>query len=263
MIQECCPDSCLNHSGIRQAAMNYSVLTEERVLRDSGLNAIRGEMMYLLVNKKGGVGKSTLAATLAVYLHDLGRSVAVVDADEQLHTLRALAEAEPNITVGAQSDPDQIPGAIRHLQETHDDIVADAPARLGDETRALMVMADVAIFPLEATLKSLRSTQESIKVLDYARHITGGRPHEAWLVLNKVKKQTRIYREIESLAPKLGLKVASTALRDLQAYPEADQQGTVVTRMSSDSPTIKKAQEDVNSLFAEIIGTRLKKAANE
>ena len=45
--------------------------------------------MYLLVNKKGGVGKSTLATALAVYLFDLGRHVAVIDADEQLHTAKA------------------------------------------------------------------------------------------------------------------------------------------------------------------------------
>jgi chromosome partitioning protein len=219
-------------------------------------------MVYLLVNKKGGVGKSTLATALAVYLFDLGHNVAVLDADEQLHTARALREAEPRIPVVAQFETNQIPQTIQRLVSRHDDVVADAPAKLEDETRALMVMADVAIFPMEPTIKSLQSTQESVHVLEYARAVTGGRPRDAWLVLNKAKTRTRIFREIETLAPKLGLTVARSVVRDLQAFPEADQQGTVVTRMSSELPTIRKAQEDIAALFGEIVFVEQKEVAN-
>jgi chromosome partitioning protein len=210
-------------------------------------------MMYLLVNKKGGVGKSTLATALAVFLHDLGRRCAVVDADEQLHTARALREAEPRLHVVAQFETNKIPQTIQSLVAQFDDVVADAPAKLEDETRALMVMADVAIFPMEPTVKSLQSTKESVQVLEYARAVTGGRPRDAWLVLNKAKTRTRIFREIEVLAPRLGLRVASSVVRDLQAFPEADQQGTVVTRMKGDTPTIQKAQADIAAVFGEIV----------
>jgi chromosome partitioning protein len=219
-------------------------------------------MVYLLINKKGGVGKSTLAASLAVYLYDLGRSIAVLDADEQLHTANALREAEPAIQVAAQFDTNQIPQTIQRLVATHDDVVADAPAKLEDETRALMVMADVAIFPMEPTIKSLHSTRESVVVLEYARAITGGRPRHAWLVLNKAKTRTRIFREIETLAPQLGLRVTQSVVRDLQAFPEADQQGTVVTRMHSELPTIRKAKEDILSVFGEIVVTQQLEVAN-
>lgn len=230
---------------------------------DSGIRAIPFLMMYLLANEKGGVGKSTLATSLAIYLHDLGRRVAVLDTDKQMHTARAVAEAEPTIKVGTLFDANQIPKTIRQLAKEYDDIVADAPAKLEDEARALMVMADVAIFPMEPTIKCLRSTQSSVQVLEFARNITGGNPKEAWLVLNKAKTRTRIFREIELLAPKLGLKVAKTVIRDLQAFPEADQQGTVVTRMDSDSASIIKAKEDINKLFREIVKVKnLRKVAN-
>jgi cellulose biosynthesis protein BcsQ len=123
-------------------------------------------------------------------------------------------------------------------------------------------MADVAIFPMEPTIKSLRSTQESVEVLQFARTVTGGRPREAWLVLNKAKTRTRIFREIERLAPNLGLRVAGTAIRDLQAFPEADQQGTVVTRMKAGTPSIRNAQQDIQSLFAEIVRPAIKRVSN-
>lgn len=224
---------------------------------------ILGSMIYLLVNKKGGVGKSTLAGTLAVYLHDAGRKVAALDADGQLSTATALAQAEPNITISAEFDPNKIPQTLNRLTSQHDDIVADAPAKLGDETRALIVMADVAIFPMEPTIKSLRSTKESIEVLKYARAITGGKPDQAFLVLNKVKRHTRIFSEIEELAPTLGLTSARTAIRDLQAFPEADQQGTVVTRMKPITSSIRNAQADIQSLFQEIVFAGQRRAANE
>ena len=158
--------------------------------------------------------------------------------------------------------PTEFQQTVQSLMASCDDLVADAPARLEDETRALMVMADVAIFPMEPTLKCLQSTQESVEVLAYARAVTGGRPKEAWLVLNKAKTQTRIFREIETLAPKLGLTVARSVVRDLQAFPEADQQGTVVSRMRSEVSTIRKAKEDIASLFSEIVVINQRKVAN-
>ena len=151
---------------------------------------------------------------------------------------------------------------MNELAGTHDDVVADAPARLGDETRALMVMADVAIFPMEPTIKCLRSTRESIDVLNFARTVTGGRPHEAWLLLNKVKRRTRIFREIQELAPSLGLQVAASSVRDLQAFPEADQRGTVVLRMKPDNITVRNAQQDLTTLFNEILIKQKEQIAN-
>ncbi len=220
-------------------------------------------MMYLFANEKGGVGKSTLATALAVYLHDLGRNVAVLDSDKQMHTARAVAEAEPKIAIGALFDANQIPRTIQQLATQHDDIVADAPAKLEDEARALMVMADVVIFPMEPTIKCVRSTQSSVEVLEFARNLTGGKPREAWLVLNKAKKRTKIFTDIrDNVAPKLGLTLASTTIRQLQAFPEADQQGTVVTRMDPADPSVASAQQDLNALFAEIVRSEMKKVAN-
>ena len=209
-------------------------------------------MNYVFANAKGGVGKSTLAATLAVYLFDLGRRVCLVDTDKQQHSARSVSEAEPGIKIETLFDANEIPARLRNLANEYDDLVADAPARLDDEARALMVMADILIIPMEPTIKSLRSTKSTLKVLEFARSITNGRPTNAWLVFNKVKTNTRIFREIKSLAPKLGISVAQNAVRELQSFPEADQQGTVVTRLLPATAN-RKAMSDIQNLFGEII----------
>lgn len=219
-------------------------------------------MVYLLANEKGGVGKSTLAVSLAIYLYNLGRRVAVLDADKQLHAASAITNAEPNINVVAEFDPNKIPVAIQSLKLEYDDIVADAPAKMNDETRALMVMADVAIFPIEPSIKSLMSTKESIRVLEYARSITGGSPKFGWIVVNRVNTRTRMFREIKEVASTMGLSLAATAVRAYLAYPQADEQGTVVARMKPNSDAIVNAQKDLVSLFREIVISEQKKVAN-
>ncbi|CAD73577.1 probable partition protein [Rhodopirellula baltica SH 1] len=249
MLHFCRGPRCM-HARLRQVA-GINPHARKTLARIRNACEQRG-MKYLFVNTKGGVGKSTLATAFAVYLHDAGRRVAVLDADEQLHSARAIAEAEPGITVVAEFEPNKIPDTITRLADQHDDVVCDAPARLSDETREMMVMADVAIFPMEPTIKCLRSTKESIEVLNYARTVTGGKPEHAWLVLNKAKKRTRLFREVEKLAPSLGLIVATEPIRDLQAFPEADQQGTVVLRVKSDSPSFEKAKSDLKGLFGQI-----------
>ena len=80
-------------------------------------------------------------------------------------------------------------------------------------------------FPWSRQSSALLRLRESVQVLEYARTITGGRPTLAWLVLNKAKKRTRIFREIEKLAPRLGLTVAGTAIRDLQAFQKPTSKG--------------------------------------
>jgi chromosome partitioning protein len=54
-------------------------------------------MILALANSKGGVGKSTLAVHLAVWLHEKGRQVAFVDSDVQGSSSAWLQEAAPEI----------------------------------------------------------------------------------------------------------------------------------------------------------------------
>ena len=133
---------------------------------------------------------------------------------------RAIKWSRSSITQPRKRPAADLPG----IAKEHDDVVADAPARLDDEARALMVVADVVIFPMEPTIKSLRSTKSSKEVLEYAREITGGNPREAWIVINKAKKQTRILKEVQEAAANLGLVVAKTVIGsniNLFRYPSS------------------------------------------
>ena len=124
-------------------------------------------------------------------------------------------------------------------------------------------MADVAIFPMEPTIKSLQSTKESVQVLEMQVR------RNQWTTTGSLAraqqskdKNANISRD-RTAGATTWFKLARSVIRDLQAFPEADQQGTVVSRMKRDSPTIEKAQADILGLFDEIVHQQPLKVAND
>jgi len=208
-------------------------------------------MMITFTNTKGGVGKSTLATHLAVYLVDQGSTVALLDVDEQRSSSQWALEAEPRITVRTADTPEAVANEVKNLQASHDFVIADAPGRVGDETRTLMLLSDLAIFPMTPSILDLRSVTTATETLKYARTINNGRL-EGLLVLNRIKVRDTISRELKDAAGQLGLTVATTPVRDLQAFRDSAQQGTVVTRMGYRG---REAAQDVTQLFTEILST--------
>lgn len=216
-------------------------------------------MVIVFTNTKGGVGKSTLASHFAVYLHDIGASVCLIDADAQRSAFDWVSEAEPKIEVRSATTPEKIAEHVSELVNKYDYVIADAPGRIEDESRTLMLLADLAVFPVTPSVLDLRSVAQAVELLKFARTVNQGRP-DALLVLNRVKKRDTISRELQEAAPALGLSVCKTAVRDLQAFRNAAQQGTVVTRMGRFAT---QAAKDVESLFSEILMSTQEKAANE
>jgi chromosome partitioning protein len=207
-------------------------------------------MMILFTNTKGGVGKSTLATHLAVHLFEQGSKVALLDADDQRSSSIWTAEAEPGVTVRVASTPEEVALAVKELKLSHDFVVADAPARLGDESRTLMLLADIAVFPMTPSILDLRSVAKATETLKYAHTINEGKP-AGCLVLNRIKTRDIISRELRDAAHTLGLTVAATGVRDLQAFRDAAQQGTVVSRMRYRG---REATQDITQLFSELLG---------
>lgn len=206
--------------------------------------------MIVCANSKGGVGKSTIATHLAVWLHDQGFRTAFLDTDKQRSSSQWVIEAEAKIAVFTADKPEQCVLIARGSTTDHDFLVCDAPGGLEDLSRTLLILADLAIFPISPSILDIRSVGTATEVLRYAQAIRGGKP-EGRLVLNKMKTRGRISRQLIEEAPSLGLQVASSIIRDLQVYCDAPQQGTVVGRMGRVG---KQAAAEMHALFIELVG---------
>lgn len=208
-------------------------------------------MLITFCNTKGGVGKSTLAVHTAVWLFDQGYTVALLDADKQLSSSQWMLEAEPEITVATASDPDDCLQKAGELLGRHDVVVGDGPGGLDDVSRTLLLLADLAVFPISPSILDLRSVAQATQILRYAQGINGGRP-EGRLVLNKLRSRDTISRELQAAAPNLGLQVMEQSIRDLQAFRDCVQQGTVVSRLGRKAA---QAASDIDAFCDELAAT--------
>jgi chromosome partitioning protein len=216
-------------------------------------------MMIVCANSKGGVGKSTIATHLAVWLHDKGFKTALLDTDKQRSSSRWMIEAEPKITVGVADTPEECLANAQELSASHDFVVGDAPGGLEDLSRTLLILADLAIFPISPSILDVRSVAGATSVLRYAQGINGGKP-DGRLVLNKIKTRSTISRELREAAPSLGLQVAGNVIRDLQIYCDAAQQGTVVSRFGRKG---MQAAAEIDALFTELVGDQMQNLVRE
>ncbi|QDT52791.1 MinD/ParA/CobQ/CobA-like protein [Caulifigura coniformis] len=212
-------------------------------------------MKLVFANSKGGVGKSTLAVHAAVWLRDRGFSTCVLDLDPQRSSAAWIAEVAPDITVHIADTPEECLLKVQIASEQGDLLVMDAPGGLDELTRAAMMMADVALLPITPSILDLRSVQTATNTLRYAQQLNGGRP-EGVLILNRMKSRDSISRDLKEAALSLGVTVARTSVRDLQAFRDAPQQGTVVSRMGRRAAS---SAAEIDALFDELLGTRIRK----
>lgn len=206
-------------------------------------------MLISFANTKGGVGKSTLAVHLAVWLFDQGHSVALLDCDQQRSSSEWVTEAEANLRIATADSPEEVAIKAQELRSGHDFVVCDAPGGLDDRSRTLLLVADLVLFPITPSILDLRSVAQATAVLKYAQSINGGRP-AGKLILNRMRTWDTISRDLLAEAPALGLSVARQVVRDLQPLRDAAQQGTVVMRMPARA---REAAADLTNLFTELL----------
>lgn len=130
------------------------------------------QLVFSVVNPKGGVGKTTIAVHLAVAAHRDGYATTILDADPQGSVwdwhgrspddydgpeVRRVAY-ENRLTDAIPDDPDVV--------------IVDSPARLDDRTGAALTVADCALVPVRPSALDLWGTKEFLEVLD--RHVSDG-----------------------------------------------------------------------------------------
>lgn len=149
-------------------------------------------------NLKGGVGKSTLAVSVA---GALGKGAALIDADPQ-GTVTAWA-ASDGLPFPVEAMPLQgadVESWIRRaLAIDAKFLVIDLPPMLGDATSAALAIADLACIPVSPSGADITATTSAIDLVQRARQArTDGKP-KALLIPSKVDRRTAAGAEIEAV----------------------------------------------------------------
>ena len=122
-------------------------------------------MIYGLTNSKGGVGKTTIAVHLAVFLAAKKRKVIFIDADPQASASAWINELSPSVQLEQADTPETLIHRVAKLAADADDIVIDGPAGLSATTRAIMIRADRVFLPCGPSILDLRAASKAVTLL--------------------------------------------------------------------------------------------------
>lgn len=206
-----------------------------------------------IAQQKGGAGKTTMAAHLAVAWAESGRRrVAIVDIDPQgsltqWYKIRQarLGEEATNLTFAAISGW-RVRSEIDRLQRTHDLIVIDSPPHTDAEARTAIRAADLVVIPLQPSPMDVWATSATIQICKQERV-------PVKMVLNRVHPQAKLTEAVSG--EMIGLSANRFGNRVI--FAGALMNGAGVTEADSKS----LAAEEVRGLAKEIITYLQRKAA--
>ena len=176
----------------------------------------------MVLNAKGGCGKSTVATNIAAYFANEGASVALADYDPQRTSLDWLArrpENRPAIAGVAAFE-----GGLRHLPRNADIVVSDAPARShGKELIDLVKHAETIVVPVLPSTIDMQATSSFLKELQAVGKVQN-KQVKIGALANRVRDNTLIYDDLDEYLTRARVPYIA-ALREAQNYVRAYTRG--------------------------------------
>lgn len=190
----------------------------------------------LVLNTKGGCGKTTLATNLASLYAGRGLRTVLMDHDPQASSMHWLAQRPANrppihgIAVHARSG--SVTGAWhQRLPHGTERVIVDAPAGLAGIALVDRVQqADAVLVPVLPSAIDIRASADFIRDLLLLCKVRT-RGIRVGLVANRVRKNTVVYQALRRFLDTLDLPFLAT-LRDTQHYVRAADQGLGVHELT-------------------------------
>lgn len=172
----------------------------------------------LVLNPKGGCGKSTIATNLASWYATRGQKVALADFDPQRSSMDWVdtrpADAPEIIGVPAFEE------GLRAVPRNAEVVIIDAPARShGREITELVRRAETVLVPVLPSAIDMRAAASFITELLEVGRVARQQAKIA-VVANRIKENTLSFDELDGYLRKSGVPYIAT-LRDAQNYVRA------------------------------------------
>lgn len=204
-------------------------------------------LVITVAQQKGGTGKTTVAANLAIALAGEGLHVALLDADTQQTLVRwhDLRNARtPPVTWKlkfAAIAAWRLGAEITRLKREVDAIVIDSPPQITTDARVAIRAADLVLVPVQPSPPDLWAAEGTLALAQAEK-----RPLR--IVLNRVPSTSRLRQRVESEIAKRGLPRFAAALGNRSGFALAFAEGLGVTEQAPRSA----AATEVTALVREV-----------
>jgi chromosome partitioning protein len=204
-----------------------------------------------IIQVKGGVGRSTIATNLAS-IFSLKKPTALIDCDlpqgtsASWYAVRKSELPPANLTLATARDFRELVAHAKELSSKHRYIVIDAPPRIAELTRAIIIMSTLSLVPLGASAAEIWSTADLLQTIKAARDYR--KDIDVRIVWNRFRSQTREAVDLsEAAGRELGLKELTARLGYRVAYSEALARG-----LSADEWLDRTARTEILALATEV-----------
>ena len=200
----------------------------------------------LVINPKGGSGKTTVTTSLASYFAARSVPVTVMDYDPQGSSLHWLRLREPfrNKIHAANAAPQKghrLRGIEMHVPPDTRQLIIDAPAGAsGLLLQEMLARADCILIPVAPSAIDIHATANFIRDLLLAGRIRM-RNIRLGVVANKVRNSMPTYEPLERFLKSLNLPLVSR-LRDSDVYLQAVESGLGIFEMDAAATESEREQ---------------------
>jgi chromosome partitioning protein len=204
-------------------------------------------IVITIAQQKGGAGKTTLAAHLAIAWAGQGRRVALVDIDPQgslaaWHALRAerLGNGRTGLDFAAITGW-RTAAEVERRAGNHDIVVVDSPPHAETEAKLAIRAADLVILPVQPSPMDVWATRPTLDLAAQEKV-------PALLVLNRVPPRANLTETMLAKLAELGAIVAEARIGNRVALATALAEGLGITEAAASS----RAAEEITAVAAEI-----------